>query len=321
MLRRVLADSLFLHAIALANARRPLRARLQLALSSRLASQSASALYAAASALERAGDRDSAVRYCEEALALKPELGDAHELLTGMFMQGENYLRVLGRMHEYLEPRTYIEIGVEEGPSIALVRPGTLALGVDPKPKIAFPLPRNVRVFAETSDDFFARHDVRAELGGRPLELAFIDGMHQFEYALRDFMNLERLCLPGSTILVHDCFPHDRRTAQRERETAFWSGDIWRLVLLLKKYRRDLSIHTIAAPPTGLLVIRKLDPSSDFIAGNLEDLCEEFMRLDYGILNKDRAGKLNLFPNDWNSIRALLDAPAAQLSAAARNIP
>jgi tetratricopeptide (TPR) repeat protein len=321
MLRRVLADCMFQHAIALANARRTRRARWELALSTRLAPPTASLLCDAALALEQAGERDGALRYCEEALALNPELDKAHELLAGMFLHGEDYLRVLGRMHEYLEPRTYIEIGVEEGPSIALVRPGTLALGVDPEPKIAFPLPRNVRVFAQTSDDFFARRDVRAELGGRPLELAFIDGMHQFEYALRDFMNLERLCLPGSTILVHDCFPHDRRTAQRERETAFWSGDIWRLVLLLKKYRRDLSIHTIAAPPTGLLVIRKLDPSSDFIAGNLEDLCEEFMRLDYGILNKDRAGKLNLFPNDWNRIRALLDAPAAQLSAAARNIP
>jgi hypothetical protein len=162
---------------------------------------------------------------------------------------------------------------------------------------------------------------VCAELGGRPVDLAFIDGMHHFEYALRDFMNLERLCLPGSTILVHDCFPHDRRTAQRERETGFWSGDIWRLVLLLKKYRRDLSINTIAAPPTGLLAIRNLDPSSNFIDDNLEQLYEEFMRLDYGLLNKDRAGKLNLFPNDWTRIRALLDAPAAQLSGAVPKTP
>jgi tetratricopeptide (TPR) repeat protein len=321
MLRRVLADSLFLHAIALVNARRTRRARLQFALSSRLAPPTASALYAASLALERTGERDSAVRYCEEALARNPQLSEAHELLTGMFMYGESYLQVMDRMHEHLKPRTYIEIGVAEGTSIRLVRPGTSALGVDPEPKIAFALPQNVRVFAEPSDDFFARHDVRAELGGKPVELAFIDGMHHFEYALRDFMNLERLCLPASTILVHDCFPHDRRTAQRERETAFWSGDIWRLVLLLKKYRRNLSIHTIAAPPTGLLMIRNLDPSSNFIKHNLERLCEEFMRLDYGLLNKDRAGKLNLFPNDWNRIRALLDAPAAQLSAAALNTP
>lgn len=321
MLRRVLADSLFLHAITLVKSRRTRRARLQFALAARLARPAASSLYAAALALEHAGERDGAVRYCEEALALNPMLTEAHELLTGMFMYGESYLQVMDRMHDHLKPRTYIEIGVAEGTSIRLVRPGTAALGVDPEPKVAFALPQNVRLFAQTSDDFFARRDVRAELGGMPVELAFIDGMHHFEYALRDFMNLERLCLPGSTILVHDCFPHDRRTAQRERETLFWSGDIWRLVLLLKKYRPDLSIHTIAAPPTGLVVIRKLDPSSNLIAENLDDLCEEFMRLDYGILNKDRAGKLNLVPNEWSGIRALLDGPAAQLSGAARNTP
>jgi tetratricopeptide (TPR) repeat protein len=295
--------------------------RLQFSFSTRLAPPTASSLYAAASALEQAGERDDAVQYCEEALALNPQLTEAHELLAGMFLHGEDYLQVLGRMHEHLKPRTYIEIGVEQGISIGLVRPGTSALGVDPEPKIAFELPQNVRVFAETSDDFFARRDVRAELGGRPLDLAFIDGMHHFEYALRDFMNLERLCLPGSAILVHDCFPHDRRTAQRERETLFWSGDIWRLVLLLKKYRRDLRINTIATPPTGLVAIRNLDPSSNFIDENLEQLCEEFMRLDYRELNKDRARKLNLFPNDWNKIRALLDAPVAQLSEAVPKTP
>ena len=89
----------------------------------------------------------------------------------------------------------------------------------------------------------------------------------------------------------------------------FWSGDIWRLVVLLKKYRQDLSIHTIAAPPTGLALIRNLDPGSRFIAGNLERLCAEFLRLDYGYLDKDRAGKLNLFPNDWERILSLLDLP------------
>jgi tetratricopeptide (TPR) repeat protein len=321
MLRRVLADTLFLHAISLAKARRTRRARLQFAVSRRLAPQTADALYAAAFALEQAGERNGAVQYCEEALALQPQLAEPYQLLSGMFLYGEHYLHVMGRMHEYLKPRTYVEIGVEQGISIALVRPSTSALGVDPEPKIGFPLPGNVRVFAETSDDFFARHDVRAELGGLPVELALIDGMHQFEYALRDFMNLERLCLPGSTILVHDCFPRDRRTAQRDRETPFWSGDIWRLVLLLKKYRRDLSIHTIATPPTGLAVIRKLDPSSTFIADNLARLCEEFMRLDYAILNKDRATKLNLFPNDWTKIRGLLGSPAAKLSGAARSTP
>src|SRR5256885_12302956 len=47
----------------------------------------------------------------------------------------------------------------------------------------------------------FAEHDLSKELGGRPVDLAFIDGMHLFEFALRDFVNLERYCAPGSTIL------------------------------------------------------------------------------------------------------------------------
>jgi hypothetical protein len=191
------------------------------------------------------------------------------------------------------------------------VQPGTRALGVDPAPKISHVLPGNVRVFAETSDDFF-RRDVQAELGGLPVDLALIDGMHHFEFALRDFMHLERLSAPGSTILIHDAFPHDQRTAQRERVSAFWSGDVWRLVVLLKKYRPELQIQVVAAPPTGLAVVRNLDPASRFIQENLERLCAEFMALDYAYLEKDRAGKLNLFANDWERVRDVLDAPVPQ---------
>jgi len=125
-------------------------------------------------------------------------------------------------------------------------------------------------------------------------------------HALRDFMNLERLSTAQLPILVHGCFPHDRRTAQRERMRVFWSGDIWRLIVLLKKYRPDLSIYTIATPPTGLGVVRNLNPFSRFIADNLGRLRAEFMALDYSYLDKDRAAKLNLFPNDWEQIRPLL---------------
>jgi hypothetical protein len=266
---------------------------------------------AAALAAYRAGDRDRAARCCEQALELDPERRDAHELLAEMFMHGEHYTQLLARLHAHLRPRTYVEIGVETGATLRLVQPGTRALGIDPQPAVAFRLPENVRIFTETSDAFFANRDVRTELGGASVDFALIDGMHHFEYALRDFMHLEPLCARASTILVHDCFPHDRRTALRERETYFWTGDVWRLLVLLKKHRRDLSIHTIASPPTGLAFIRNLDPSSTFISDNLAALCEEFMALDYSFLAEDRAGKLGLFPNDWGRIRALVESPPA----------
>jgi hypothetical protein len=265
--------------------------------------------YAAALAAYRIGDRDQAVRCCEQALELDYDRMDVHELLMRMFMHGEHYSELLLRLHRHLRPRTYVEIGVETGATLRLVQSGTLALGIDPQPAITSELPAGVRLFSETSDDFFAKRDVRAELSGAAVDLAFIDGMHHFEYALRDFMHLELFCARDATILIHDCFPHDRRTALRQRETYFWTGDVWRLIVLLKKYRPDLSIHTIATPPTGLAIIRGMDPASKFIAANLAALGEEFVALDYSFLAEDRAGKLGLFPNDWKKIRALLDSP------------
>jgi hypothetical protein len=219
---------------------------------------------------------------------------------------GEDYFHLLRRIHEALQPRTYLEIGVAAGDSLRQVKAPTLAIGVDPEPQLAAPLEPNQRVFSLTSDAFFAGHDVRAELGGLPLDLAFIDGMHHFEFALRDFANVERLCTPQSTILIHDTYPLDRATAERERLRTFWSGDVWRLVALLKKYRPELAIHTIAAAPTGLTMVRKLDPRSRLIFERHDELCREFLALDYSFIEHDMPGKLNLFPNDWTRVRALL---------------
>ena len=303
---KVLAEALFGRGNSALQAGQPRRALPFLTLAARLAPRNAGYCAAAALAASRAGETDTAVHYCERALQLEPDLEPVHHLLFSLFLHGEHYDRVLQRIHRHLRPRTYIEIGVEYGTTLQLAAAETLALGVDPKPQLRFVPGPNVRVFTETSDDFFARHDVRAELGGLPVDLAFIDGLHHFEYALRDFMNLERLCTPRSTILIDDCFPHDRRTAQRERFIEFWSGDVWKVVVLLKKYRPELSIHTVATPPTGMCIVRNLDPGSRFIADNLQRLIDEFSALDYGYLDKGRGKKLNLFPNDWERIRSLL---------------
>jgi len=306
ILRRVVADILYARGAFLLEARRARLALLHLALAVRLAPGRAEYVCAAAFAARKVGAQDKAKRYAEAALAIDPGLNVMRKLLSEIALPGEDYLRVLGRIHRDLRPRTYLEIGVSTGASLRLAQAGTVALGVDPQPALAEPLPTHARVFVETSDEFFARRDVRAEFGGLPIELAFIDGMHHFEYALRDFMRIERLSTPESTVLVHDCYPCDEITARRERLFGFWSGDVWRLVILLKKYRPDLQIRTIAAAPSGLCVIRNLDPSSRFIEDNLERLCEEFMALDYAYLGADREAKLNLFPNDWSRIRELL---------------
>jgi hypothetical protein len=135
--------------------------------------------------------------------------------------------------------------------------------------------------------------------------------MHLFEYALRDFINMERVSEPDGIILIHDCCPLDRLSAERERHTGFWSGDIWRLILILRRYRPDLQVQTLALPPTGLGMVRGLDPTSCVLADNYDAIVAEYMAIDYSVLHDDKYGKLNLIPNDWNDIAILLDAPVA----------
>jgi methyltransferase family protein len=228
-----------------------------------------------------------------------------HQRLAAAELGGESYLALLARLHAYLQPRTYVEIGVSTGSSLVLAGAETEALGIDPAPRLEHVLGPRMRVFAETSDAFFAGRDLRAQLGGRAVELAFIDGMHLFEFALRDFMNLERHCSRQGAILLHDCYPLDEATASRERRTVFWSGDVWRALLALKKYRPELRIALLAAPPSGLAVLRGLDPGSRVLAERYDEIVADLKSVPYGALEGRKAEMLNLVPGDWETARSL----------------
>jgi len=253
------------------------------------------------------GQRNAALALCRRAVECA-DYSRAYTLMSRLSLPGEDYFRVLGRIHRYLRPRTYLEIGVSRGESLELVQPATQVLGIDPQPKLPRPPPANVRIYRETSDDFFARYDPRAELGGSPVELAFIDGLHHFEYSLRDFLNVERCCSPSSVILIHDCYPLDARTAQREQVTGFWSGDVWRLLLLLRTVRPDLVVRTIATPPTGLGIVLNPDPGSRVLSERSGELTAEYLAKDFSVLAGRQPEALGLLENRWSAIRALLDA-------------
>ncbi len=281
-------------------------------MASRTAARPAEAQRAARALFRRArlqhwlGRREEALALCRQAVGCA-DYSRAYTLMSQLALPGEDYFRVLGRIHRYLEPRSYLEIGVSRGDSLRLVQPGTQVLGIDPQPNLARPPPPNVRIYRETSDDFFAKFDARAELGGIPVELAFIDGLHRFEYALRDFLNVERACSPSSVILIHDCYPLDERTAQREQVTGFWSGDVWRLQLLLRTCRPDLTVRTIATPPTGLGIVLNPDPGSRLLAGRTDELVAEYLAKDFSVLAGRQAEALGLIENRWPVIRALLE--------------
>lgn len=235
---------------------------------------------------------------------------EVHCQMSQQALPGPNYKEILIAIHARLQPRTYLEIGVDAGLTLALAAAETRAIGVDPAPKISAPLGLSQKIFALTSDDFFSKIDIMSEFGGLPIDLAFIDGMHNFEFALRDFIATERLCTRNSVIMIHDTYPLDRLTAERKRKTIFWSGDVWRTVLALKKYRPDLAIHTIATQPTGLTIVRGLDPASRVLADRVDDIVAEFLALDYSVLDADKPAALNLTPNNPEQLATLLHRAA-----------
>lgn len=201
---------------------------------------------------------------------------------------GDYYISVLKRLSQVRAVKRYLEIGVCTGESFAQIT-AQRAVGVDP----SFRLTHNVaagkaevRLFQMPSDAFFAEVDVTAALGG-PADFAFLDGMHQFEYLLRDFYNTERIASPRGLIALHDCLPlsepmllRDSQEAVRlSRETPYdgwWTGDVWKVVAILAKYRPDLRIVCVDAPPTGLVFVSNLDPGNDSLRRDYCRIIDEF---------------------------------------------
>ncbi len=216
------------------------------------------------------------------------------------------YVELLDCIQQHLVPRTYVEVGVSTGRTLSLALPGTICIGIDPAPKLRAPLGPTSRLFTSTSDDFFAHQDLRSLLEGRPVDLAFIDGLHHFEVALRDFINLERFASSDSVVLIHDCYPIDELTATRERTTAIWSGDIWKLILCLKQWRPDLQVNVADTAPTGLGIVRGLDPDSTVLEESYDRIYEQFIALPFATLDRSKAEMLNRVPGDWNTVRSLL---------------
>lgn len=186
-----------------------------------------------------------------------------------------DYLDVLADLHEALAPRTYLEIGVRHGRSLALAR--CPALGVDPAPEITESLGPDARVLEMTSDDFF-RGLARQELA-QPPDLIFIDGMHLFEFVLRDFMHVELFASSTSLVVIDDVFPNHPAQAERTRRTRYWTGDVWKIVHCLRDNRPDLSLTLLDTSPSGLLLVTGLDPHGRILWDQYNPIVRRYQEL------------------------------------------
>lgn len=243
----------------------------------------------AENALNRKDFKEAIVCYQEVAASLSmPQvfyrrLRDAYRLSGGFPLASEEEEALRGdfdkheflkQLHQELSPSLYLEIGVQTGKSLLLA--SCKAIGIDPMPLVKDEdLPINTELVHSISDEFF-EYQAKHILIKAP-DLVFIDGMHLFEYALRDFINVEKYSNQNTIVIIDDIYPGHISQAQRRRKTRAWTGDVWKIFAILKAYRKDLEITTLDIYPTGLMFIRGLDKNNRVLSENYETIKEEYM--------------------------------------------
>jgi hypothetical protein len=187
-------------------------------------------------------------------------------------------LDFLRRGHDLLAPPTYLEIGVRNGDSLALAR--SASVGIDPAYRLRATPPPGTKLFRQTSEEFFERPDPLVTFGGRPVAFSFIDGTHLSEFALRDFVNVERHAHWTGAVVFDRILPRDAEMAARDRQTRAWTGDVYKLPAVFAEHRPDLICLRIGTEPTGLLMVIGLDPDSGVLADRLDPITERLVQPD-----------------------------------------
>jgi hypothetical protein len=196
----------------------------------------------------------------------------------------------------------YLEIGVFNGHIFFRVK-SNFKVAVDPEFRF-HPLrkfgksllnPHNFRnkYFEKTSDAFF-QEDAPSLLNNKQFDIALIDGMHEYEYALRDVENTLQYLSPNGIIVMHDCNPKTKLAScsfndWKQRQFAdTWNGDVWKVMLHMQSQRNDVNAFVLDCDH-GLGIISWGKPEK-----KMNYTKEQIIALTYEDFNKNRKDFINL---------------------------
>ena len=230
------------------------------------------------------------------------------------------YLQVLATIHAAFQPTAYLEIGVRHGHSLALAK--CPAIGIDPSPDLTISLPASTQIEVMSSDAFFRSEDRRRAASAA--DLIFIDGLHHFEYVLRDFMNVERIAPQGALIIIDDVLPNHPAQADRTRRTQVWTGDVWKMEACLNRWRPDLFTCRLDTSPSGMLLVGGIDPTNFILWQNYNSIVRAASEIeDFPEALSDRSGTLcptspafSALLTAWRAARDAGENPATLLRTA-----
>jgi hypothetical protein len=201
----------------------------------------------------------------------------------------------------------YLEIGVFSGHIFFWIK-SKFKIGVDPDFKfnqfkksaklLLNPFNFFNQYFEKPSDDFF-RENAPQIFADTKLEIALIDGMHEYLFALRDVENALRYLSANGVIILHDCNPFKKENAVSFAEweardfKGTWNGDVWRAVLHLRSLRKDINVFTLDCDH-GLGVVTFGEPENP-----LNYTAEEIEKFTFEDFEANRLSWLNLKPADY----------------------
>jgi len=151
------------------------------------------------------------------------------------------------------------------------------------------------RYIEKKSDDFFAE-DAPRLFADRKCNLSLIDGMHEFDFALRDVENTLKYLSEDGIIIMHDCNPVTKQEActfEEWKANGFkgqWNGDVWKTIMHLRAFRDDINVFVLDFDQ-GLGVITRRKPENR-LAISRDDL----HRFTYEDFDKNRSHWINLKP-------------------------
>ena len=165
---------------------------------------------------------------------------------------------------------SYLEIGIFKGETFQnIVANERWGVDIDP----AFDtrvLPRNSRVFTQTSDSFFA--ELPAE---KKFDMVYIDAEHTFRQAYRELVAAFNHLEPDGVILLDDTVPENeiaaipdekesKIEAQRVYGAKIWphQGDVWKLIFQVTQSHPDLEIRTVLQPSRPRTIMWRRDRAS-----------------------------------------------------------
>jgi hypothetical protein len=225
---------------------------------------------------------------------------------------GIGYLKLIEQLHATLQPSSYLEIGTARGVSLALAQCDAIA--VDPKFQFAAnPAGSRQRtLLAQQPSDAFFRSGMLPAMFPDGVDLAFLDGLHLFEFLLRDLINVCGHLRRNSVVLLHDCLPLTEAMAARRPAGAktedprdnWWTGDVWKVLYVVRACMPEAVVTCLDCPPTGLVCLTNLDAGHAGLMARYFELVREFGDID------QREGWLPRLYQDFpvESSRRYLDA-------------